>query len=56
VILEAMKRYGLIIADNGPPWSITGAPSAGWDEASLRQLERVTGAAFEAVDSGPIIR
>ncbi len=55
VILQAMKRYGLIIADNGPPWSITGAPSAGWDEASLLQLERVPGAAFEAVDSGPII-
>ena len=55
VILEALKRYGLIVADNGSPWYITGAPSPGWDEASLQQLKSVPGSAFEAVETGPII-
>jgi hypothetical protein len=56
VILQALKRYGLIVADNGSPWYITGAPSAKWDEASLEQVKRVPGAAFEAVQSGAIHR
>ncbi len=55
VILQALKRYGLIVADNGSPWYITGAPSPGWDEASLNTLEQVPGSAFEAVETGPII-
>ncbi|MCW3034016.1 MAG: hypothetical protein JWM60_2361 [Solirubrobacterales bacterium] len=56
IILVALKRYGLIVADNGSPWYITGAPSAGWNEASLEQLKQVPGSAFEALDTGPIIR
>jgi hypothetical protein len=55
IIMEALKRYGLIVADNGSPWYITGAPSAGWNEASLEHLKQVPGSAFEAVDTGPII-
>ncbi len=55
VILQALKRYGLIVADNGSPWYITGAPSPGWDEASLNALKQVPGSAFEAVETGPII-
>lgn len=56
VILRALKRYGLIVADNGSPWYITGAPSPHWDEASILQIERVSGADFEAVQSGGIVR
>jgi hypothetical protein len=55
VILKALKRYGLIVADNGSPWFITGAPSPGWDEASINTLKQVPGSAFEAVDTGAII-
>ena len=55
VIMEALKRYGLIVADNGSPWYITGAPSPGWNEASLEQLKTVPGSAFEAVETGPVI-
>jgi hypothetical protein len=55
VILEALKRYGLIVADNGSPWYVTGAPSPGWNEASLAELKQVPGSAFEAVETGPII-
>jgi hypothetical protein len=55
VILRALKRYGLIVADNGSSWYITGAPNPGWNEADLDQLKRVPGSAFEAVYTGPIL-
>jgi hypothetical protein len=56
VILEALKRYGLIVADNGSPWFITGAPNPGWNDENLEQIKRVPGSEFEAVESGPILR
>jgi hypothetical protein len=55
VVLEALKRYGLIVADNGSPWFITGAPDTRWNDEDLDQLKRVPGSEFEAVESGPII-
>jgi hypothetical protein len=54
-ILQALKRYGLIVADNGSPWYITGAPSPHWNDEDLEQLKQVPGFAFEAVESGPIL-
>ncbi len=56
IILRALKRYGLIVADNGSPWYITGAPNPGWNDANLEQIKRVPGSAFEAVESGSILR
>lgn len=56
VILRALKRYGLIVADNGSSWYITGAPDPRWNDADLDQLKSVPGSAFEAVRSGPIRR
>ena len=55
VILEALKRYGLIVADNGAPWFITGAPNSRWNDANLEQIKRVPGAEFEAVETGTIL-
>lgn len=55
VVLRALKRYGLIVADNGSPWYITGAPNSGWNNEDLDQLKRVPGSAFEAVSTGPIL-
>ncbi|HUH81702.1 MAG TPA: hypothetical protein VLZ06_10285 [Solirubrobacteraceae bacterium] len=55
VILEALKRFGLIVADNGSPWFITGAPNPGWNDEDLEQIKQVPGSAFEAVETGPII-
>jgi hypothetical protein len=55
IILRALKRYGLIVADNGQPWYISGAPDPGWNDRDLEQLGRVPGAAFEAVQTGPIL-
>ena len=56
VILRALKRYGLIVADNGSPWYITGAPDPRWNDEDLDQIKRVPGSAFEAVRAGRIVR
>jgi hypothetical protein len=56
VILVALKRYGLIVADNGSPWFITGAPNAHWNDENLEQIKQVPGSEFEAVDTGTILR
>ncbi len=56
VVLEALKRYGMIVADNGSNWFITGAADSRWNDDDLNQLKRVPGSAFEVVDTGPIIR
>jgi hypothetical protein len=56
VILQALKRYGLIVADNGSPWYITGAPNSHWDDENLEEIKRVPGAEFEAVQTGKILR
>ena len=50
VILRAMQRYGIILADNGSPWYVSGAPDERWDNEVLHQLDRLTGDDFEAVD------
>src|SRR5882672_1722442 len=50
VILRAMKKYGMIIADNGAAWFISGAPDDRWNNTNLGDLRRVVGANFEAVD------
>ena len=54
IVLRALKRYGLIVADNGSSWYITGAPDPRWNDDDLEQLKRVPGSAFEAVHTGPI--
>lgn len=54
VIAEAMKNYGVIVADNGSNWYFQGAPSPGWDDDDLNQLKDIPGSAFEAVDMGPV--
>ncbi len=49
VVLTALKRYGMILADNGSPWYVSGAPSPGWNDDDLHALGRITGADFEVV-------
>lgn len=52
VILEALKRYGMFLADNGSDWYLSGAPDSRWDDDTLvSELRRVKGSDFEAVDS-----
>lgn len=51
VILTALKKYGMIVADRGTDWYISGAPDSRWNVNDLRQLKSVPGSAFEVVTS-----
>lgn len=55
VILRALKRYGMILADNGAPWYISGVPDERWDNDNLHELQQVHGSDFEAVDVSALI-
>ena len=56
VILRALQTYGMMLADNGGPWFVSGAPDPRWDdEALVTELRRVRGADFEAVDVSSLI-
>jgi hypothetical protein len=52
VVLDALKKYGMIVADNGSNWYITGAADTRWNDTDLNQLKTVPGSAFEVVDTG----
>jgi hypothetical protein len=54
VILNALKKYGLIVAENGTSWNITGVPDRRWNDNDLNQLKQVPGNVFEVVASGAI--
>ena len=56
VVLNALKRYGMILADNGSNWFISGAPSRGWNNDDLHRLHDVTGRNFEVVDTSSLPR
>lgn len=51
IVARAMQRYGLIVADNGSDWFVTGAPSRRWNDEALHLLESVRGRDFEVVDA-----
>ena len=55
VLLTAMKRYGIILADNGSDWYISGAPSPSWSNDDLHTLDNITGNSFEAVDESSLM-
>lgn len=48
-ILVAMQRYGLILADNGSNWYVSGANDTGWDDEALNTLKSLRGSDFEAI-------
>ncbi len=56
VVLNALKKYGMILADNGASWFITGAADPRWNDTDLDQLKTIPGGAFEAVQLGTIYR
>jgi hypothetical protein len=51
VVAQALKGYGMILADNGSPWFISGAPNGGWNNDALHLLDRLTGRDFEVVNT-----
>jgi hypothetical protein len=54
VVLQALKTYGMILADNGSSWYVSGAPSPKWSNDDLHTLGRITGADFEVVDTSSL--
>ena len=54
VILQAMRTYGMIVADNGSSWYVSGTPDPRWDDDRLNTLKNVPGSAFEVVAMGPV--
>jgi hypothetical protein len=56
VVVRALQRYGMILADNGSPWYVSGAPNKHWSNDQLHSLGRLTGADFEVVDTSSLPR
>ena len=56
VVAQALKTYGLILADNGSPWYISGAPNSHWNNDALHQLDQLTGSDFEVVNTSSLPR
>jgi hypothetical protein len=54
VLLTALQRYGMILADNGSPWYVTGAPDPKWNDDDMHTLGRLHGSDFEVVDTSAL--
>ena len=54
IVAQALKTYGMILADNGSPWYISGEPNASWNNNDLHQLDQLTGTDFEVVDTSSL--
>lgn len=54
IVLQALKTYGMILADNGSNWYISGAPDPHWSNDALHTLDRITGSDFEVVDTSSL--
>jgi hypothetical protein len=55
VILKALKKYGMFVADNGSNWYISGAPDSRWDDDELGELKTIAGKNFEVVKMGTVV-
>jgi hypothetical protein len=56
IVLQALKEYGMIVADNGSDWYVSGSPDPRWSNDDLHTLGRVPGSAFEVVDASSLRR
>jgi hypothetical protein len=57
IIVQALKTYGMFLADNGSDWFLSGAPDDRWDNDDLHVLqETISGSDFEAVDCSSLMR
>jgi hypothetical protein len=54
-ICTALKSYGMFVADNGSDWYLSGAPHPMWSDDNLHDIDSITGAAFEVVQTGEIV-
>lgn len=55
VILRGLKKYGMILADNGSNWYVSGAPDPRWNDDELNTLKRLKGSDFEVVKMGTVV-
>jgi hypothetical protein len=55
VILRALKKYGMFVADNGSNWNISGAPDSRWDDDELGEIKSIQGNSFEVVKMGTVV-
>lgn len=55
VILKALKKYGMFVADNGSNWYISGSPDPRWNDEELGELKTIQGKNFEVIKMGTII-
>jgi len=55
VILRALKKHGMILADNGSNWFVSGAPDPRWDDSELNTLKALKGSDFEVVKMGTVV-
>lgn len=55
VVLTALKKFGMLLADNGSDWFVSGTPDPRWDDEVLGTLKRIKGRDFEVVKMGPIV-
>jgi hypothetical protein len=54
IVLTALKKYGMILADNGSPWYISGAPDSRWNDDEFHKLQNLTGRDFEVVNTSSL--
>ena len=54
VVLTALKKYGMILADNGSPWYISGTPDSRWNDDEFHKLQTLTGRDFEVVNTSSL--
>jgi hypothetical protein len=54
VVAQALKEYGMILADNGSPWYISGAPNPRWNDDALHQLDQLSGRDFQVVNTSSL--
>jgi len=55
VVLRALKKYGMLVADNGSDWYLSGVADARWNDAEMNTLKAVRGGDFEVVAMGPVV-
>jgi hypothetical protein len=55
VILQALKTYGMFLADNGSNWFVSGAPDSRWNDSDLSSLRQIVGSNFEVVDESSLM-
>jgi hypothetical protein len=55
VILRALKKYGMFVADNGGNWYLSGAPDPRWNDKDIQTLKRVKGRDFEVIRMGTVV-